>query len=54
MISTLCKQKSLMWKEDDKKGLSGGPPLNPVVLASEGWVEALLKESAEHRTVSRS
>lgn len=37
-----------------RKDLSGGPPLNPVVLASEGWVEALLKASAEpsHHMVS--
>lgn len=44
--------RTASWKITGKD-LSGGPPLNPVVLASEGWVEALLKVSAEHRTVSR-
>lgn len=40
-----------VWKMT-RKDLSGGPPLNPVVLASEGWVEALLKVSTERHTVS--
>lgn len=44
--------RTALWKITGKD-LSGGPPLNPVVLASEGWVEALLKVSAEHHTVSR-
>lgn len=38
-----------VWKMT-RKDLSGGPPLNPVVLASEGWVEALLMVSTERRT----
>lgn len=35
-----------MW-EVRRKDPSGGPPLNPVVPNSEGWVEALLKGSEE-------
>lgn len=37
---------SRMW-EVRRKDPSGGPPLNPVVPNSEGWVEALLKGSEE-------
>lgn len=51
-IFILYKQHSLL-RKTTRKELSGGPPLNPVVLASEGWVEALLKVSAEHHAVSR-
>lgn len=43
------KCPSLTWKVTSK-GPSGGSPLNPVVLTSEGWVEALPKGSEELRT----